>query len=184
MAKSPHNSSDWKPVSRGTLAGLALHLRSRRRRALAGRAAAIAALPLVLVAVGGIAMFLTRPAGMVEFDYGGITCTEVRTHLPSYLKGKVPPAVDQKLASHLKQCPNCQSLMRQMGMPLSVNGAADQSLRENSEHARWAVAMPDSGHARSGIARPNAARSDGCPCGDCRANQHSWTLAVLDSLRN
>ncbi len=55
-----------------------------------------------------------RPRGMSEPNFGGITCTEVRSNAMAMMAGTLPADLLQKIQTHLSQCVECQTMLEKM----------------------------------------------------------------------
>src|SRR5262245_65892613 len=102
---SPLPPADWEPAPPGTVGELARRVRTRRtRRRFLKAASGVAA--GVVAAGGGLWVWraATRPR---EYDYGGITCSEVKPRLERLLAGQLPEPEATRVRTHVGQCPNC-----------------------------------------------------------------------------
>ena len=79
---------------------------------LAARVTTVAAL-MLLMAGGGV-FFTSRIRNEKDYDFGGITCTEVRAYLPQMMAGKLDQESMMRIQKHLELCPNCKRLADQM----------------------------------------------------------------------
>lgn len=117
---------DWTPCPAGTLTGLKRRLHRTRRAERAWRLAAQASVLLVVVAAVWVFTQTGGGRGTAEYDFGGITCTEVHRLLPKYMQGEVEPTIAEKIKLHLAECPRCQELVRQMGPQLMPQTSASR----------------------------------------------------------
>lgn len=49
-----------------------------------------------------------------EYDFGGITCSEVHEVLPAYQEGTLEDETARQVAFHVDKCPRCSELVRSM----------------------------------------------------------------------
>jgi hypothetical protein len=108
----PPVAPGWENSPPGEVRRLRQRLRGRRRRRAFLRAAATAAAGL-FVTGGGLALWwgLVRPR---EYDYGGITCSEVRRLAEDYRMGKLAAAERERVRVHLARCPHCKLFFERM----------------------------------------------------------------------
>uniref|UniRef100_A0A7C2PGP1 Zf-HC2 domain-containing protein n=1 Tax=Schlesneria paludicola TaxID=360056 RepID=A0A7C2PGP1_9PLAN len=118
---SPENKPEqWEPVPPGTLAGIARRHRARdRNRQVFGAIGRCAVLAL------GIGLGWTisgRIGNLAGPNFGGITCQEVQSLLPTMTAGgQLPPEQAAKVEAHLKLCPECRRMREaMMSKPVSV----------------------------------------------------------------
>jgi hypothetical protein len=124
MTNSQHDST-WRPCPPGTLRSFAQGERSRsRRRTLTTLGSGIAAIVLMVL----IGTWAFNQGGVGEPSFGGITCTEVRSHAKEFMSGSLDAETSQQIRVHLQQCAPCQKLLGDM-MPVSLRvGSADEHL--------------------------------------------------------
>lgn len=103
--RSPRPPTDWQPAPPGTVGELARRVRARRTRRRFLRVAGGVATGL-LAAGGGVWAWRagTRPR---EYDFAGITCSEVVPRLEPLLAGRLPEPEATRVRAHVAQCPNC-----------------------------------------------------------------------------
>lgn len=106
----------WEPCPSGTLQNLASRLRANRRRAQAVRLSLVTS----LVFGTGVVLWSTY-SKPVEYDFGGIVCSEVRQISKDYLGGHLALELTHKIDAHLLECPNCKPLMDAMRNELSLS---------------------------------------------------------------
>lgn len=112
MSTEPNQSEIWASCPRGTLRGYARRVQSGRRHRLIARTAVAG---LVVVCVAGLANWAVDDwLGGREYHFGGIACHKVRANLDAYFANTLPPDVSERIDAHLRQCPDCQELMRNM----------------------------------------------------------------------
>ncbi len=116
---------EWDSCPAGTLSALSGKLQGRKRRR---RFLQLAGALSLAVFGGGVAVGLglllrKKPEGAVQdFNFGGITCTEVDQHAQAYAMGRVQEPLLGKMRVHIAQCPKCGPLMRNMPMPKKPEG--------------------------------------------------------------
>ncbi|WDQ19232.1 zf-HC2 domain-containing protein [Rhodopirellula sp. P2] len=104
--------SDWEECSPGTIADLHNRLHAVRRRQSAVRMgtpiAVMAVLGMGVWNFGGTANPPESQEQLREFDFGGVTCSEVQASSQQYATGQLTPDQQQAFTLHLQQCPLCQ----------------------------------------------------------------------------
>jgi hypothetical protein len=113
-ADSNHTES-WTPCAAGALQTLARRLKVRRRLHGIIRAAGVAVVLLCVTALSVWSVGLLR--GEREYHFGGIACHEVRANLDAFATGALSDELTERIEIHLKQCPACQEVMKQMNEP-------------------------------------------------------------------
>lgn len=114
------------PCPRGSLGKFARREQSRQRRRFLVKASSMAA----VVALGsGVGFWTLRPRGMSEPNFGGITCTEVRSNAMEMMAGTLPNDLMRKIQTHLSECGACQAFLEKMkadagGKAMSSTGSA------------------------------------------------------------
>ena len=107
------DSTDWAPCAPGTLQSLSGQLRSARKR----KAVQHVATPLILLALLGVGYWTSSQLKQrSEFYFGDISCREVQINLKLYSEGRLTEPLSKKLATHLRDCPRCQALLRAMNL--------------------------------------------------------------------
>ncbi len=117
MTTSPNYSQppadDWQPAAGNEVVRLARHMRDRkgRRQFLTMGGRIVAGL---LAAAGGwwMAHVTTREQ---EFDFGGITCSEVAARADDLMQGRLPADEAARVRQHVLRCPNCKLKFDKMG---------------------------------------------------------------------
>lgn len=105
----------WALCAPGTLQALARRHRAARRREAMRRVTT----PLVLLAVLGVGAWTTSQAiRHSEPDYGGVSCREVQTSLQLFDTGRLPDALNERMAAHMRECLWCQLQLREMNQQL------------------------------------------------------------------
>jgi len=109
------NDGHWSACDSGLIADLVQRRRNRRRTVFAAQLAGGALLGglLAFLVTGELRPFAKSQSAQ-EFHYGGISCTEVRSHLGSYLKGDVDEPTAARIRVHLNECPHCAALLKRM----------------------------------------------------------------------
>jgi hypothetical protein len=111
MSPNPNMSEAWIPCPRGSLGQFARREKTRQRRRFLVKASGIAA---VVALSGGVGFWALRPRGMSEPNFGGVTCTEVRTNAMAMMAGTLPSDLLHKIQTHLSQCGECQAMLEKM----------------------------------------------------------------------
>lgn len=111
MPSKPNTSEAWMPCPRGSLGQFARREQTRQRRRFLVKASSVAA---VVVLGGGVGFWAFGPRGSSEPNFGGVTCTEVRTNAMAMMAGTLPADLMQRIQTHLSQCPDCQEFLKKM----------------------------------------------------------------------
>jgi hypothetical protein len=98
----------WVPCPQGEFQKLSRRLRARRHRRDFLRAST--AVTAVLAAGAG-AWLLFGPAEdePVDYYYGEIACSEVRSHALAFVRGTLPEDLKQRITAHLSYCIACRN---------------------------------------------------------------------------
>lgn len=112
MKAKSDEGNQWEPCPPGELARIAGDLRRRRRTRIVTRVTTATAVLLVM-AVGG-AYFTSQFWNRGDYDFGGITCTEVKADIPLMAAGKLDQETMMRIQKHLELCPKCKPLAEQM----------------------------------------------------------------------
>jgi len=113
--KNSYDSVAWTLCAPGTLQTLTGQLRTVQRRKAVHRIVT----PLAFLAVLGVGSWTTSQ--MIRHSkpiYGGISCHEAQANLELFSSGELPDALSEKMAAHLRECPTCQALFREMNQQL------------------------------------------------------------------
>lgn len=123
--KDSEFDAGWEQCTPGTIGDLRNRLNAGRRRRFVVRIGT----PVVVLAMLGIGVYTLGGSANLpgqqeqnrEFNFGGVTCSVVRTSMQRFSMGQLTP--DQQLAftTHLQQCPVCQDgmeAMRESEMPV------------------------------------------------------------------
>ncbi len=119
--RNSFDTAAWTSCDPGTLQELAGRLRTTRHRERVRRTVAPSIILLALM-VGT----WTASQAMWHFDshYGGISCLEVQASLNLFESGRLPDALNKKMAAHLRECPRCQSQLRDVSQQPDEVGTA------------------------------------------------------------
>ena len=113
-----HRDSDsgWKPCEIGLIGEFAQRLKNRRRVILTAQIAGGAALGGALLALLLTVMpdIFSARGSVKDFNYGGITCSEVQSRADAYIRGELDEPTVVKISAHLKECPLCSVLIDRM----------------------------------------------------------------------
>ena len=108
---------EWDSCPAGALSALSGKLKRRKQRR---RFLQIAGALSLAVVGGGVAVGLGLFIGkrqndaVQDFNFGGITCTEVDQQAQAFAMGQVQEPLLGKMRVHIAQCPKCGPLMRNM----------------------------------------------------------------------
>jgi hypothetical protein len=116
MRETLQPSDNWTACPPGALQDSARKLRGRRRLK---RAAPLATLAAVLLAALVFALRTPSsrqfgPPGNVDYDYGGIACSEVVPLLDDLAIGQVDADTRARIEEHLQLCPKCRAVQSSM----------------------------------------------------------------------
>lgn len=142
VKSSSSDSGEWQPCPPGELGELAGRLRTRRRNSKISRLATVSA--LLLLAAGGIYLLmgpgrnLNLPGQALEngeFNFGGITCTELHRALPGLKARTLDDATLARVREHVEKCPHCKSFARFLQEPVQTGHlpGADKDRSLNSQ---------------------------------------------------
>ena len=110
--------AEWDECPAGTLSALSGKLQGRKRRRRFLQVASAMSLAVLGGGAVGIALLL-RPN---DYDFGGITCSEVARNADAFAHGEVREPLLGKMRVHIAQCPMCGPRMRDMQMPKKLEG--------------------------------------------------------------
>lgn len=126
VKSSSSDSGGWQACPPGELGELAGRLRTRRRNSKIARLATVSAL---LLAAGGLYLQmgpgrnLNLPGHALEngeFNFGGITCTELHRALPGLKAHTLDEATLARVREHVDKCPHCKSFARFLKDPVKT----------------------------------------------------------------
>ena len=134
---SSEDSEQWQPCPPGELVKFAGRLRSKHRLHRIVQLASVCA--VLLLAAGTIYLqweprqHSTIPEGRIpdrgEYNYGGITCTEIHQVLPRLKEGTLDDDTLARVREHIEQCPQCKAFARFLENPVETGqGSRDASL--------------------------------------------------------
>ncbi len=138
MTNTTPEENGWEACPPGKLVEYARRTTAaRRNRAVLRLAGEIGAAIGLFLLVVWLSPWGNRPR---EFDFGGITCSEVKTEMQQYMMGGLEPEEHEKIRLHLAHCPRCQELLKKMqganaaieGASLYESTAADSGGREST----------------------------------------------------
>ena len=101
----------WERSPPEAVLRLGKRLRGRKTRRQFLRGAATAAGLMVTGGTFGLWWAASRPH---EYDYGGITCSQVRSLMNDMPEKKLPPAEEARVREHLALCSHCRPLLEKM----------------------------------------------------------------------
>jgi hypothetical protein len=100
-------TADWNGCAPGVLTGFSK--RVHRRQLLILAAKTVGATGCVVAAgLGGWMEYLRRQE--ISYQYKGMTCSDVRELLPSYLNGRLDAKRSEVLEKHVLKCSTCANL--------------------------------------------------------------------------
>jgi hypothetical protein len=111
------DKADWAPCPKGTLSALSGKLKGRSRRRRFLKAAGVLSLAVVGGgAAAGLGLFFWKKPndGMQDFNFGGISCAEVRQQAQAFAMGQVQEPLLGRIRAHVALCPRCGALIRNM----------------------------------------------------------------------
>lgn len=113
MSKQQQNDLEWEPCPSGELGRLVRRMESEpQRMAVKWATGAVAATALLALLVVGVYRMRQLPG--MEYNFGGVTCSEVRARMQQYLAGEIDAELRERLEVHLAKCPQCAKLKQQM----------------------------------------------------------------------
>jgi hypothetical protein len=124
MNTAPDETNLWEPLSAGELGRIAVRRRRRRRTLAVGQLTT--AVALLLVAGGLYLHFGSEPepprrqAKPGEFDYGGITCTEMHEVEAGLKAGTLDAKTMARVRAHLELCPHCKGFRKFLRDPVQT----------------------------------------------------------------
>lgn len=102
----------WERSPPDTVLRLGKRLRGRKARRQFLRGAGATAVGLMVTGGAFALWWATREPK--EYDYGGITCSRVRSRMNDMMAMKLPPAEVALIREHLALCPRCRPLLDTM----------------------------------------------------------------------
>ena len=109
----PTPPDEWRPADGDEVVRLAHHMKRRKsRRQFLKTGGGIAGGLLALVGGWWVVRSATRKR---EYDFGGITCSEVAARADDFMQGRLPADEAAKVKQHVKLCPNCKPKFERMG---------------------------------------------------------------------
>lgn len=132
---------DWQACPPGRLTEKVRNHRSTVRRRKVFQAVGYACALVLAVGVG--TWVGERLRGAPEPNFGGITCSEVRQNMDAYAHHQLDAEVTERMEIHLRDCPACRELKRQM-----ENGSMTRAMSESERNAaaRFAQSRRESDH--------------------------------------
>jgi len=128
MDHSDIRQMDWQTCPPGTLSEFAGKQKHLERRRFLMKAGGIAG---GLLLAAGVGVYSYRQNSRNEYEFGGITCTELRKNAPLLMAGTLDESIIRKIDIHLSKCPNCPEYMGKMKsqMELETRMSASQNQR-------------------------------------------------------
>lgn len=123
---------DWQPARGDEVVHLARLMRGRKTRRKFLKAGVGVAGGLIAL-VGGWWLFRLASSER-EYDFGGITCSEVAASSDDFMQGRLPPDQATKVKQHVRRCPNCKPKFERMG-GMKMLGRAMPACRRTTEIA-------------------------------------------------
>lgn len=124
MKRQPSDNDHWKPCPPGELKRLVGRIKTQRRIRLVNWAL-VASLAVVLCVWAGV-YFSTLPHSG-EYNFAGITCSEVHELGPRYMAGTLPQDRLEQIGRHIAQCPDCGPFLERMQRSMSSATASWRS---------------------------------------------------------
>ena len=147
MNTKPSNNDGWNACPPGELGRMVDRLRADRRKQAIVRGGVVSAVTLMLA----VTLWQALPMGNenVQYNYGGITCSQVQLALPQFLNDQLDEETAAKVRVHLAQCEKCRPRAEQMGWvalrgPVPCHDATCAHCRHQAELiARGLIAPTD-----------------------------------------
>ncbi len=118
MTPTIAKSEPWEPCPPGELVCAAQRMRARPRDRIAARLIGVAGAFVIVAFAGWLAV--SRFTRTQQHRFGGITCDQTKQHLQEYTEGRLTDAtLVDRIAVHLRECPECGPLARKMFPQLS-----------------------------------------------------------------
>jgi len=119
MTTNPNHQpppDEWQPADGGEVVRLTRRLKGRKSRRQFLKASGGIVGALLAVTAGWLTLRSATPTPKLEYDFGGITCSEAMARADSMTKGKkLPEAERMQVQEHVMLCPNCKPKFEQMG---------------------------------------------------------------------
>jgi hypothetical protein len=138
----------WQACPPGRLTEKVRSHRSAVRRRKIVQAVGYACALVLAVGVG--TWVGERIGGAPEPNFGGITCSAVRQNMDAYAHHQLDADVAERMDVHVRECPACRELKRQMESRAMTRSATASDLKAA---ARFAQSHGDSDNAAA-VARP------------------------------
>jgi len=123
MDHSDIKQMDWQTCPPGTLSEFAGKQKHLERRRFLMKTGGIAS---GLLLAAGVGFYTYRQNSRNEYEFGGITCTEVRKNAPLLMAGTLDESIIRKIDIHLSKCPNCPEYMEQMKLETRMSASKNQ----------------------------------------------------------
>lgn len=104
-------SEEWEQCAPGTLTGYSRRIHRRQMLALAAKTAGVVG-GIAAIGLGGWMEYLRRM--QVDYQYYGMTCSDIRELLPAYRDGRLDAARSDVLEKHVRKCSTCAELRAQL----------------------------------------------------------------------
>ena len=116
---------DWEPCESGELRQMVWRVKTERRNREIIKVGG--AFVVLLLCAFAATLIWQQMNASGKYDYGGISCKEVKSHLEAFKEGKIH---DQQLVDslriHLDKCPHCGPAYKKMSEPATVSQVASQ----------------------------------------------------------
>ena len=129
MKDDQNSQSEWHECPSGEISGMLGRIRSRRKAVFIAQLAGGAVFGILL----GVAFTQFGIGTGNDRDALQISCTEVREKAADYVNGRLPEAMQERIAVHLKSCDSCGKFLKkqnrsggQQPAPNSVKGQASR----------------------------------------------------------
>lgn len=114
-----HSLEDWEPCDGGELRQVVWRVKTDRRNRDIVR---IGGVGVILLLCTFAATLVWQQANQSGYDYGGITCKEVESHLPAYKEDRLDDRqLVKRIRVHLAECPHCGPLYEKMSQSSAVS---------------------------------------------------------------
>jgi len=114
---------DWEPCEGGELRQVVWRVKTERRNRDIFKVGGVVVVLLLCAFAATLIWEQINQAG--QFDYGGISCKEVKSHLAAFKDHKLD---DQQLVEsiriHLEKCPHCGAAFKKMSDSASMSQVA------------------------------------------------------------
>lgn len=112
-SKNANQLEDWEPCEGGELRQVVWRVKTERRNREMVKTGGIVV--ILLLCVFGATLVWQQFGQPGQYNYGGISCKEVRQHLRALKQNKIQDQhLRKQLLTHVKECPHCGPFYEEM----------------------------------------------------------------------